>query len=61
MTRSSPCGFSRLSIRRLRTASSFSTTSCTASKQRLALFGEDEAARMAMKQRRAEILLEALT
>ena len=41
-----------------RTASSFSATSCTALEQRLALFGEDEAARVAMEQRRAEVLFE---
>ncbi len=58
VTRRSPCGFSRLSISRERTASSFSATSCTALQQRLALFGEDQAARMAMKQRRAEIAFE---
>ena len=40
---------------RLRTASSFSTTSRTAAEQHFALLGQDEAARMAMKQRRAEI------
>ena len=58
VTRNSPCGFSRLSVSRICAASSLRHHILDGAQEKIALLGQDQAARMAVKQRHFEILLQ---